>query len=208
MFRRGLLRCAISMIGDPTCKPPLASVTPPMPTLPPHAWNKQVMLALTVASTTIVPRHQRGKLSGLFMTSESLGRFLGPASFSNVFAWSISPAAPGWVDHRFVFFLPAAIMATVAALGWHTFTADTLSSPPPPLPNGTRGALGGGGGGGASAAVAGEAAVASEQSPARGAFVGSSPGGAARHGDVSPAAEGLPQSQQQQPESGTLDAVV
>lgn len=176
--------------------------------LPAHPLTrmKQIMLALTVASTSIVPQHQRGKLSGLFMTSESLGRFMGPASFSNLFAWSISPSAPGWVDHRFVFFLPAAIMAAVAALGWHTFTEETLARPPPPLKNETRGALGGG-----SAVVAGDAAAATDQDPAREAFVGSNPGAAARQGGVSPAAENLPRSQRQQQQQqgrGTLDAVV
>ncbi len=90
------------------------------------------MLALTVASTTIVPQQQRGRLSGLFMTSESLGRVLGPASFSSVFAWSISPSAPGWVDCRLVFVAAAACMAAVSALGWRTFSAEPLSPPPPP----------------------------------------------------------------------------
>lgn len=134
----------------PTSCPPLSLLS----------GNKQVMLALTVASTNIVPQHQRGKLSGLFMTSESLGRFTGPASFSNVYAWSISPRAPGWVDHRFVFFLPAAIMAAVVALGWHTFSAKTLAKSPAPRPRpplSASEARGGGRGvGGGSAAVAGD----------------------------------------------------
>eukprot|EP00752_Nemacystus_decipiens_P005353 g4854.t1 len=167
------------------------------------------MLALTVASTTIVPQHQRGKLSGLFMTSESLGRFTGPASFSNVYAWSISPSAPGWVDHRFVFFLPAAIMAAVLALGWHTFTAETLSKsprPPPLAASETRGGRGGGG----SAAVAGDDAAATEaRGSAREAFVGSDSGAAAaRHDGVSPAAEGLPRLHHQRHRHGALDAAV
>lgn len=205
--------------------PTLPTPCPPPPPL--LFGNTQVMLALTVASTTIVPQHQRGKLSGLFMTSESLGRFTGPASFSNVYAWSISPSAPGWVDHRFVFFLPAAIMAAVVALGWHTFTAETLakSPPPPPLPplaaSETRGGRGGGGGGSAAVAAGDLAAATEAQRFAREAFVGSDSGAAAaasQGGVVSPAAEGLPRShkhhhhgdhhQQHQHGSGTLDAVV
>lgn len=172
------------------------------------------MLALTVASTSIVPQHLRGKLSGLFMTCESLGRFVGPASFSNVFAWSISPSAPGWVDFRFVFFLPAAIMAVVVALGWRTFTTEALTrppgprppppSPPPPLlANETRGHHGLGGG---SAAVAGDdAAAAAAQGPAREAFVGSTPGASARQGGLSRLEQ---QQQQPQEASGTLAAIV
>lgn len=87
------------------------------------------MLALTVASTSIVPQAQRGKLGGLFMTAESLGRFLGPASFSSTFAWSISTSAPGWIDYHFVFYLSAAIIAAVLALGWRTFTLEALTKP-------------------------------------------------------------------------------
>ncbi|CAM9510449.1 unnamed protein product, partial [Pylaiella littoralis] len=93
-----------------------------------------VMLALTVASTSIVPSRQRGAFGGLFMTAESLGRFMGPAGFSNMYAWSISPPARGWVDRRFVFFLAAAIMALVSALAWRTFSSldeQTKSSSEP-----------------------------------------------------------------------------
>eukprot|EP00903_Cladosiphon_okamuranus_P010936 g10328.t2 len=169
------------------------------------------MLPLTVASTTIVPQHQRGKLSGLFMTFESLGRFTGPASFSEVFAWSISPSSPLWVDHRFAFFLPAAIMAAVVALGWHTFTAETLENSPPSLAAAeTRGGRGGG-----SAAIAGDgdAASGTAQASAREAFIGAKNSSAvvtARQGRVSPAAEVLPQSprEQQQQGTGALGAVV
>ena len=76
---------------------------------------------LTVASTTVVPLQQRGKFSGLYITVESLGRFMGPASFSTLFAWSISPSAGGWVDYHFVFILPAIVMAGTLALSWNSF---------------------------------------------------------------------------------------
>lgn len=85
------------------------------------------MLILTVASTTVVPHQQRGKFSGLFITVESLGRFVGPASFSTMFAWSISPSARGWIDFHFVFILPAVVMAGTLALTWNSF--DYLNNP-------------------------------------------------------------------------------
>ncbi|CAM9933856.1 unnamed protein product [Scytosiphon promiscuus] len=103
-------------------------------------------LALTVTSTNIVPQHQRGKLGGLFMTAESLGRFLGPASFSTTFAWSISTYAPGWVNYHFVFYLSAATMVAVLALSWRAFTVEDPAKPS------ERSA---GGSGGGSAAVGG-----------------------------------------------------
>ncbi|CAN0484099.1 unnamed protein product, partial [Scytosiphon promiscuus] len=64
----------------------------------------QVVLALTIASTTVVPPDLRGKLSGLYNTIESFGRFLGSAGFASIFAWSISTSSPEWVNHTFVFF--------------------------------------------------------------------------------------------------------
>ena len=98
---------------------------------------------LTVASTSVVPQQQRGKLSGMFNTAESLGRFMGPASFSIMFAWSISPSARGWVDFHLVFILPAVVMAAILALSWNSF--HHLNNPAKQ-----------GGGCGDSAAVAGE----------------------------------------------------
>lgn len=110
-------------------------------------------------------------------------------------------------------------MAAVVALGWHTFTAETLAKSPPPPPSPsfaateTRGGRGGG-----PAAVAGndDAAAASgtAQASAREAFIGTKNSGAvatARQGGLSPTAEGWsrsPQEQQQLQGSGALDAVV
>ena len=87
------------------------------------------MIALTVGVTTIVSGHQRGKLSGLYSTAESLGRCLGPVTYAILFAWSISSSAPGWVDHRFVFYLCAVVMLGVTALSWSTLTAENLMQP-------------------------------------------------------------------------------
>ena len=136
------------------------------------------MLALTIASTTIVPQHQRGKLSGLFMTSESLGRVFGPVTFSSVYAWSISLSAPGWIDYRLVFVAAAVCMVVLLALGWRTFSVETMSPPslpPLPLAERTQGSTNG-----EPAAVAGEHAAPSAHGPAKEAMA--SPGAHRGHG--------------------------
>lgn len=66
------------------------------------------------------------------MTAESLGRFVGPACFSNMYAWSISPSVRDWVGCRFVFVLSSAIMALVSALAWRTFTNLVEQAKPKP----------------------------------------------------------------------------
>lgn len=75
----------------------------------------------------------RGKLGGLFNTAESLGRFIGPAGYAVVYAWSVSPstldAFGGWVDYRFVFYASAAALALVAVLAWKTLTTENLMKP-------------------------------------------------------------------------------
>lgn len=63
------------------------------------------------------------------MTAESLGRFLGPASFSTIFAWSISPSPRGYVDYHLVFFIPPVIFAATAAIGWKTLTLKNIMLP-------------------------------------------------------------------------------
>lgn len=61
------------------------------------------------------------------MTAESVGRTMGPVSFSNVLAWSIS-SSPSFIDFHFVFFLAAAIMGVIATLSWFTLTPEFFSS--------------------------------------------------------------------------------
>lgn len=91
------------------------------------------MLALQIGSTTLVPSSMRGKLGGLYNTSESLGRFLGPVGYSIVYAWSVSAstldAYNGWVDHGFVFYASAAALCLVAVLAWETLTVENLIRP-------------------------------------------------------------------------------
>ncbi|CAM9212872.1 unnamed protein product [Ectocarpus sp. 12 AP-2014] len=157
-----------------------------------------IMLPLTVASTTMVPQHQRGKLSGLFMTSESLGRFVGPASYSNIFAWSISPPAQGWVDYRFVFYISAGVMAAISALGWKIFNSEALAEPVGPGGSGDESGSG-------PAAVAGEDGAAG---PVKQALM-SSPGGSegsARRKTESFEAVGASRTTEQ--EDGTSEAFV
>ena len=84
-----------------------------------------------VASTNIVPTHHRGKLSGMFNTAESLGRFIGPVAYSTIYALSISRSALEywWMDHHFVFYVSAALLALLAGPAWRTLTSDILVMP-------------------------------------------------------------------------------
>lgn len=86
------------------------------------------MASITIASTSLVGTERRGKLSGLVMTCESFGRFLGPAGFSNLYAWSISHYASSLplVNYQFVFFIPAICFAAALPLGWKTLSAENL----------------------------------------------------------------------------------
>lgn len=88
-------------------------------------------LALTIASTNIVPLDQRGTFSGLYNTSESLGRFIGPAGYAMTYALSISHVAEKWIwmDHHFIFYVSAMIMMVVSFVGWWTLTANVFSGP-------------------------------------------------------------------------------
>ena len=75
----------------------------------------------------------RGKLGGLYNTAESLGRFTGPVGYSTAYAWSISPSAMeaygGWVNFRFVFYVTAAVLVLVGALGWRALTIENMMKP-------------------------------------------------------------------------------
>ena len=51
----------------------------------------------------MVHQDMRGKMSGVFYMSESLGRFLGPAGAATMFAWTISPSSCEWVAYHFLF---------------------------------------------------------------------------------------------------------
>ena len=90
--------------------------------------HPQVLIALNVASTNIVQSHHRGKLSGLYNTAESLGRFIGPVAYSTTYALSISRSTSNysWMDHHFVFYVSAVTMALMAWLGWRTLTSEIL----------------------------------------------------------------------------------
>lgn len=98
----------------------------PIPTLP---MFHQVTLALVVASTSMVQASMRGKLGGLYYTTESLGRFIGPMGFATMFAWSISPSTFDWVDHNFVFLMSAIAMVLITILAWGTITDENVLIP-------------------------------------------------------------------------------
>ncbi|CAN0066183.1 unnamed protein product [Scytosiphon promiscuus] len=91
-----------------------------------------VSIALAVASTSIVPSSMRGKLSGLYNTAESFGRFTSAVGFAVMFAWSISPRASayGLVDHGFVFYVFALALSAVTVLARWTITPDIFRKQP------------------------------------------------------------------------------
>lgn len=74
----------------------------------------------------MVRSDMRGKMAGLYNMTESLGRFLGPAGFATMFAWSIAPNSYDWVDYHFVFLLAAFSMAFVSVLAWGTITHENM----------------------------------------------------------------------------------
>lgn len=122
--------------------------------LPPNLWRnnqnvvfrlltlrrKQISIALAVASTSVVPSSKRGKLSGLYNTAESLGRFTSATGFAVLFAWSISPASFGWIDHHFVFYASALAMGGVTVLAWCTLSQDIFHEQPGITPGTNAGA--------------------------------------------------------------------
>lgn len=83
---------------------------------------------MVLAGTSPVPPRARGKLGGLFATSQSLGKSIGPAVLSPVFAWSISPFARDipLVDYRFVFTLSALVLGIVGLIGIRTLTPEMM----------------------------------------------------------------------------------
>ncbi|CAM9273702.1 unnamed protein product, partial [Ectocarpus sp. 6 AP-2014] len=85
-----------------------------------------VSIALAVASTSIVPSSLRGKLSGLYGTAESFGRFTSAVGFAALFAWSISSDNLGWVDHRFVFYSSALALGVATVVAWRTLPAEVF----------------------------------------------------------------------------------
>lgn len=72
----------------------------------------------------------RGKLSGLYLTSQSLGRTVGPACWAVIFAWSISTRGGSilpLVDYHLVFNFSAFIMLLVVVLSWDALTEEVMT---------------------------------------------------------------------------------
>lgn len=90
----------------------------------------QAEVGLVLASTNPGPHHLRGKLSGLFMTVQSLGGVIGPACWATAYAWSISPVGRvvPLVNHSFVFICTGVLMAVFGALGWICLTPETMTT--------------------------------------------------------------------------------
>lgn len=105
----------------------------------PSCCTNQINLALVVASTSMVPDKMRARLGGLFNMAESVGRFLGPAGYATIFAWSVSPSAYDWVGHRFVFYMSAIAIVVVTAVGWKSLALDRLVVPKDDDDTGVRG---------------------------------------------------------------------
>lgn len=91
------------------------------------------MVGMMLASTSPVPPHLRGKLSGLFLMSQSLGRTIAPVAWATMYAWSVSTSPTGGatialVDHRFVFNVSALLMTVIGVLSRRTLTAETMTT--------------------------------------------------------------------------------
>lgn len=103
-------------------------------------------IALNIATNNAVLATDRGKLNGLVVTVESVGKAVGPSLFAVVFAWSISEADPNpsgeseageWDrlalpfgrNYRFVFCMFAVAMTALGVIGWRSLTRETLTFP-------------------------------------------------------------------------------
>lgn len=63
--------------------------------------------------------------------SGSLGRVIGPATFSSLLAWSLesTDARGGVVDYHVVFVLAAILMVVIILLGRRSFTLESMTVP-------------------------------------------------------------------------------
>lgn len=111
---------------DPRTIIPAPSLLNPPPSV------EQYETATTVAMANAVPAHMRGQLSALVGVGGALGRIAGPASLSNLLAWSLSysSAKYGWlVDYHLVFVIESIVMVIVVLLGFHALTLASLTTP-------------------------------------------------------------------------------
>lgn len=103
-------------------------------------------IALNIATNNAVLATDRGKLNGLVVTVESVGKAVGPSLFAVLFAWSISEAdsnpsgessrgegdplaVPFGRNYRFVFCMFAVAMSALGVIGWRYLTHETLTFP-------------------------------------------------------------------------------
>lgn len=96
------------------------------------ARKTKIAVGMILASTSPVPPHVRGQLSGLYLMSQSLGRTIGPAAWATMYAWSVSTAPTGGaliplVDYRFVFNISALLMGVVGVMVRRTLTTETMT---------------------------------------------------------------------------------
>lgn len=93
------------------------------------SFHSQMDVGLVLASTNPAPPSLRGKLSGLYLTMQSLGRTIGPACWAVMFAWSISHPSRNYpcVDFHLVFNFSAFIMLLVVVLSWKVLTEEYMT---------------------------------------------------------------------------------
>eukprot|EP00904_Undaria_pinnatifida_P010345 jgi/Undpi1/6440/HiC_scaffold_20.g08921.m1 len=96
-----------------------------------HSFSSVAEIAATLASANAVPVNMRGKFGGIFSMSGSLGRVIGPATFSSLLAWSLesTDARGGVVDYHVVFVLAAILMVVIILLGRRSFTLESMTVP-------------------------------------------------------------------------------
>lgn len=107
---------------------------PPLPTpdvtRPWPVQCGQILLGILLAGTNAVPSRLRGKLSGLLLMVQNVGRGFGQVCSAAALAWSLSRAerSPPLVGHRFVFTVFAVLFGALGALGAANLTEDMMTT--------------------------------------------------------------------------------
>lgn len=82
-----------------------------------------------LAGTNPVPPRLRGRLTGICLAAQNLGRAIGPALFGVAFGWSISDSGRSipFVDHRFVFVVLGILSAICGVLCLKYLTEELVT---------------------------------------------------------------------------------
>lgn len=135
VWNRNMARCCLLYRQTFCLATPVALIMEPSACV----YCDQMDVGIMLASTNPVPPRLRGKLSGLILMAESVGRTVGPAGWAIMFAWSVSASGKNSPvgGFRFVFTVSAILMGVVAVMGWKALTEESMThvvedSPSPP----------------------------------------------------------------------------